>query len=76
MSRVGKNRMKYGKGGREVANSLLGETFYVDRARAASIVGTRCREATFCRVSAIRFESRNTEVCRVHGSLDNYGVLR
>lgn len=28
---VGKNRMKYGgKGGREVANSLLGETFYVD----------------------------------------------
>lgn len=55
---------------------FLARHFTLIRARAASIVGTRCGEATFCRVSAIRFESRNTEVCRVHGSLDNYGALR
>lgn len=72
-----KNPMKYGKEVEKLRTRFLARRcrFTLIRARAASIVGSRCREATFCRVSAIRFESRNTEVCRVHGSRDNYGAV-
>lgn len=72
-----KNPMKYGKEVGKLRTRFLARRrrFTLIRARAVSIVGSRCREATFCRVSAIRFESRNTEVCRVHGSRDNYGAV-
>lgn len=72
-----KNPMKYGKEVGKLRIRFLERRwrFTLIRARAASIVGSRCGEATFCRVSAIRFESRNTEVSKVHGSRDNYAAV-